>query len=96
MAAAVDGFVYQPSFRKHKKLMVNVTDGDHVKRIHFGDSRHSHYYDRSGLLPQEGNHLDPKRRRLFLARSGAQRDGRGELTADNPLSANYHSRRVLW
>lgn len=96
MAAAVDGLVYQPSSRKHKKLMVYVADGDGTRLIHFGDSRHDHFFDRTGLLPLERNHRDPLRRRLYLARSKHVRNGKGELTADNPLSANYHARRVLW
>jgi|GEM_PF-5219551 len=90
--SVVDGHVYQLSSRKNKKLMVHV-DG---KWIHFGDSRHGHFFDRTRLLPQSMNHFDPLRRRLYLARSKHVRDGSGRRTADDPRSANYHARRVLW
>ena len=96
-AKVLDGYVYQRSSRKNKKLMVHVqTPQGQSQWVHFGDSRHEHFYDRTGLLPQSLNHYDPLRRRLFLARSKHMRDGDGVLTADNPSSANYHARRVLW
>ena len=41
-------------------------------------------------------HGDPRRRASYLARSAGIRDGAGQLTKDDPLSANYWSRRFLW
>lgn len=41
-------------------------------------------------------HKDPVRRENYLRRSAGIRDGQGRLTKDDPLSANYWSRRYLW
>lgn len=41
-------------------------------------------------------HGDWERRRKYLARSAQIKDWRGRLTKDDPLSANYWSRRFLW
>lgn len=70
---------------KGKKLTVYVRDPEtsEVKQIHFGDSDYRHNYSK-------------KARQSYLARSAGIRDGDGELTKDNPLSANFWSRRVLW
>lgn len=70
---------------KGKKLTVYVRDpeSDEVKQIHFGDKRYRHNYSKSA-------------RESYLARSAGIRDGEGNLTKDDPTSANYWARRVLW
>ena len=88
---------YSLSTRKNKKLMTTVlTPSGKLERVHFGDSRHEHFFDRTGLLPLRLNHGDDQRRRLYLARSKHIRDANGRLTALDPSSPNYHARRVLW
>ena len=66
------------------------------KTIHFGDITMEHHKDLTGLLPKKLNHGDEKRRKNYLTRSAGIKNKKGELTKDNPLSPNYHSRRVLW
>jgi hypothetical protein len=81
----VGGFTYRPSTRPSKKLVVRV-DG---KDIHFGASDYKHYNDRTGLLPKSMEHKDKGRRANFLARTDRP-------TKDDPRTANYHARRILW
>lgn len=83
-----DGFnkpVNAPKGDSHKK-MVLAKKGDEVKLVKFG------------LRGMEDftQHKDPKRRENYLARSGGIRDKSGNLTKDDPFSANYWARRVLW
>ena len=87
----VGKYEYEKSTRKGKKLMVKVQD----KLIHFGDSSREHYRDKTGIWSNK-NHNDKKRRKNYLTRSAGIKDGKGNLTKDNPLSPNYHSRRILW
>jgi len=83
----VNGYDYQLSNRKGKKLMV-VVNG---KTIHFGDNTgYQHYKDKTGLLPKSLNHLDETRRKSYLKRS----TGLGRST--DPTSANWHARNILW
>ncbi len=82
---------YEKSNRKNKKLMVKV-DG---KTIHFGDTRRQHFKDKTGIHADK-DHNDKKRRKNYLTRSAGITDGKGNLTKDNPLFANYHARRILW
>jgi hypothetical protein len=84
-------YKYSLSTKKGKKLMV-VVNG---KTIHFGDNRYSHYFDKTGLLPKSGNHLDDKRRLSYLKRAMNIKNKDG-YTLNNPLSANYHTIRQLW
>jgi hypothetical protein len=55
-----------------------------------------HFKDKTGLLPKSLNHGDKERRKNYLTRTAKIKDGKGKLTKDNPSSANYHARRVLW
>jgi len=87
----VGKYEYEKSTRKGKKLMVKVQN----KLIHFGDSSREHYRDKTGIWSNK-NHNDKKRRKNYLTRSAGIKDGKGNLTKDNPLSPNYHSRRILW
>jgi len=54
--------------------------------VRFGDKDYQDYTQ----------HGDDIRRQNYLTRSAGIRDGSGRLTKDNPMSANYWSRRVLW
>tara|TARA_Y100001937_G_C6876002_1_gene222653 strand:+ start:81 stop:353 length:273 start_codon:yes stop_codon:yes gene_type:complete len=87
----VGRFEYEKSTRKGKKLMVRV-DG---KLIHFGDNKMQHFKDKTGIW-KSLDHNDKERRKSYLARSGGQRNKKGELLKDKPTSAVYHARRVLW
>lgn len=82
----INGYDYQLSNRKYKKLKVCV-DGIWV---HFGDNRYDHYYDRTGLLPKVMNHRDEKRRISYLRRAMSQ------ANSDDPHSGTYHAVRLLW
>jgi len=64
--------------------------------VHFGNPQYQHYYDKTGLLDNTLNHLDDKRRKNYLNRSEKIKDKSGKITRNNPKSANYHARRILW
>ncbi len=90
----VGKYEYSKSTRKGKKLMV-VVNG---KKIHFGNSiapANQHFKDKTGIWKQL-DHGDPVRRKNYLTRTAGIKDKNGKLTKDNPESANYHARRVLW
>lgn len=89
----VGKYNYELSTRKGKKLMTVVDDG---KIIHFGADGMEHFFDKTGLLDKKLNHGDKERRKSYLQRTARIKDGKGNLTKDNPNSSNYHSRKVLW
>ena len=70
------------SWLKNKKLVV-LYNG---KIIHFGDKRYTNY----------GIHTNKERLKNYLKRSANIRDSKGNLTKNNPYSANYWSRKILW
>lgn len=74
-----------PSTRKDKKFMVRVRNPKtgRINTIHFGQKGYKHNYS-------------PTARERYLRRSAGIKDGSGKLTKDNPLRANYWSRRFLW
>lgn len=74
-----------PSGDTHKKVVL-AKKGDEVKLVRFG------------LRGMEDftQHRDPERRRNYLARSAGIKDKSGKPTKDDPFSANYWARRVLW
>lgn len=74
-----------PAGAKEKKVVL-AKKGDEVKLVRFG------------LRGMEDftQHKDPKRRENYLARSGGIRNKSGELTKNDPFSANYWARKVLW
>ena len=88
----IDKYEYFISDKPNKKLYV-IVEG---KKIYFGDTNYKHYKDKTGLLPKSENHLDEKRRISYLARAGKIKDKSGNLTTNNPSSANYHAMRILW
>ena len=82
---------YEKSTNPKKKLMVIVDN----KKIHFGSREMQHFKDKTGIWENK-DHNDKKRRKNYLARSSGIKKKDGSLTKDDPLSANYHSRRILW
>lgn len=92
MSKTIDGYTYQLSTAKDKKLMVEV-DG---KTIHFGQLPYTHFRDRTGLLPKYLNHGDKERRQSYLARTAKIKRKDGTNTANDPTSPNFHARKVLW
>jgi len=74
-----------PKGDSHKK-MVLAKKGEEVKLVKFG------------LRGMEDftQHKDSKRRANYLARSGGIKDKDGNLTKNDPFSANYWARKVLW
>ena len=91
MKVKVGKYEYEKSPVKNKKLRT-VVNG---KTIDFGDTRYQHFKDKTGLY-KNLDHGDKKRRDNYLSRTSNQKDGNGNLTKDNPLSANFHARRILW
>lgn len=90
--AKVGNYTYFRSTRKDKKLMTQVNG----KLVHFGQNGYKHYFDKTGLLPKEQNHLDEKRRQSYLSRAKAIRKKSGGLAHLDPTSPNYHAVRILW
>jgi hypothetical protein len=74
------------SWLEDKKLVVRVVKGDKEKLIHFGHAEYSNY----------GVHNSKERLKNYLTRSAGIRNKDGKLTKDDPFSANYWARRVLW
>jgi len=91
MKVKVGKYNYEKSTRKDKKLMTEVNG----KKVHFGSRDMQHYKDKTGIW-KELDHLDLKRRRNYLLRSGSIRNKEGKLTKDIETSPNYHSRAILW
>jgi hypothetical protein len=74
-----------PAGAKEKKIVL-AKKGDEVKIVRFGLRGMSDFTQ----------HKDPERRANYLARSGGIRNKSGELTKNDPFSANYWARKVLW
>jgi hypothetical protein len=66
-----------------KKMMVLAKKGDEVRLIHFGQRGYKHNYSEAA-------------KENYLSRSAGIRNKQGGLTKDDPFSANYWARRVLW
>lgn len=92
----VGHYFYCLSSRKDKKLQTVIWDGQKFHTVHFGDPKYQHFHDKTGLLDPNLNHGNEKQRESYLARSAEIRDQEGRQTHKNPLSANFHARRVLW
>lgn len=75
------------STNKNKKMMVlakKKVDGEwRVKVVHFGALGYGHNYSAEA-------------KRNYLRRSAWIRNASGELTKDDPWSANHWARKVLW
>ena len=84
-------YEYQKSTRITKKLMTTVNG----KTVHFGDRNSDHFRDKTGIWKSR-DHLDKERRKNYLSRSAGIKNKSGKLTKDDPMSPNYHARRILW
>ena len=71
------------STRKINKYMVTLKSG---KKVHFGSSKYEDYL----------THKDKDRRDIYLARATKIKNKQGELTYNNPESANFWSVHLLW
>lgn len=91
MSVKIGKYTYEKSTAKGKKLMTTVNG----KKVHFGSLGMGHFKDKTGIWKSK-DHNDPERRKNYLNRSAGIKDGKGRLTKDNPKSANYHARRILW
>lgn len=72
-----------PSSDPEKKMMVLVRHRGEVRLVHFGDKKYGHNYSARAKAD-------------YLSRSAGIRDKNGNLTKDDPFSANYWARKVLW
>lgn len=91
MKKKIGAYTYEKSTAKGKKLMTEVKG----KKVHFGDKNMEQFKDKTGNYKSK-DHGDPERRKNYKARSAGIKNKQGKLTKDDPTSANYHSRRVLW
>ena len=71
------------SKRKNNKYVVTLPGG---KNLHFGSSKYPDF-----LI-----HKDEERKDKYLARAKKIKNKKGELTYENPESANYWSVNLLW
>ncbi len=75
------------STSKSKKMMVlaskTINGEKRVKLVHFGALGYGHNYSRQA-------------KKNYLTRSAGIRDKSGNLTKDDPWSANYWARKILW
>ena len=65
------------------KMMVLAKRGGDVKLVRFGHRGYQHNYS-------------PEAKANYLKRSAGIRDGKGNLTKDDPFSPNYWARKHLW
>jgi predicted metal-dependent phosphoesterase TrpH len=70
MSKTVNGYQYELSTAKGKKLMTTVKG----ETIHFGNIDYEHYQARTAKIKRKD----------------------GTMTANDPMSPNFHSRNVLW
>lgn len=75
----------RPSTRKDKKLMIGILNKktNRVNTIHFGQRGCNH-------------NISKNSRKLYLTRSSGIRDKHGNLTRNNPLKANFWTRKIIW
>ena len=71
------------SKRKNNKYVVKLPGG---KNLHFGSPQYPDF-----LI-----HKDKERRKKYLARAKKIKNKKGELTYENPESANFWSVNLLW
>ena len=77
------------STRKGKKYVVTLSDSLKAEgglKIHFGSTKYADYL----------THKDKKRREDYLRRAKKIKNKQGELTYNDPESANFWSIRLLW
>ena len=71
------------STRKNNKYMVTFKSG---KKVHFGSTKYADYL----------THKDKERRDKYLTRATKIKNKQGELTYNDPESANFWSVHLLW
>ena len=71
------------STRKNNKYMVTLKSG---KKVHFGSTKYADYL----------THKDKERREKYLTRATKIKNKQGQLTYNNPESANFWSVNLLW
>ena len=71
------------STRKNNKYMVTTKSG---KKVHFGSKKYADYL----------THKDKDRRDKYLTRATKIKNKQGELTYNDPESANFWSVNLLW
>ena len=85
---------FKKSTHKGKKYMVKTPKG---KWIHFGASDMEQFKDSTGLgLYSDKDHGDEQRRERYLKRAKGIKNKSGELSWEDPESANYYSVKYLW
>lgn len=78
----------------YKKYTAVFPDGTEVS---FGDIRYQQYRDTTPLRAYSHmDHLDPRRRKSYLARHKAIKNKSGLQAWENPRSAAYLSIKYLW
>lgn len=95
-----DQLLHKPFFDSqitpsNKKYSVYVIKNKKPKLIHFGDRSMQQYHDKLGHWVSK-DHLDPERRRRYLARAKGIKNKSGKLTWKDINSANYYSVKYLW
>ena len=86
-----------PTFMKSANKNKKYSTTYNGKTINFGDSKMEQYKDSTGLgLYTSKDHLDPVRRKSYLARAKGIKNAKGELTWKMKSSPNYYSVRFLW
>lgn len=75
-----------PAHDAKHKYRVTFTQNNTQHTVKFGSTAYQDYLD----------HHDQDRRRRYLARATNITDKSGKKTANNPLSPNYWSTKVLW
>ncbi len=96
MGKTINGYEYELSTAKGKKLMTVVKVNGKERTVHFGNIDYQHFRDKTGLLPKRLNHNDKVRRANYLSRTAKIKRKDGTLTANDPTSPNFHARNVLW
>lgn len=89
---------YDPKITRAGKKYSVYVDGPsgRPKLIHFGDRSMQHYKDRTSQRKWARlDHLDPVRRRSYLARAKGIRNRKGLAWKDRN-SPNYYAVKYLW
>ena len=82
---------------KSKKYRVEFTYKRKRYKINFGSRKDDQYKDSTPLqLYKTRDHYDETRKDKFLSRARGITDKEGNLTYNNPLSANFWAINFLW
>lgn len=87
----INGLPYYKSTRRDKKLYTIVNG----KKVHFGNNKYQHYFDKTGIW-QHLDHLDDKRRLSFIKRFSGIKLKTGKLAINDVNQPAYHALRILW